>query len=91
MNATNHDHPSLEEVRRHWGLAVDIHRRDERLAAFDRLIQALQAEAWEDGAQAAWGTSGEGWNGEYAERPGPPGVFRAQNPTFPNPHLEDDA
>ena len=43
------DHPSLEEVRRHWGLAVDIHRRDERLAAFDRLIQALQAEAWDQG------------------------------------------
>ena len=39
------DHPSLEEVRRHWGLAVDIHRRDERLAAFDRLIQSIQAEA----------------------------------------------
>ena len=43
------DHPSLEEVRRHWGLAVDIHRRDEQLAAFDRLIQALQAEAWDRG------------------------------------------
>ena len=48
------DHPSLEEVRRHWGLAVDIHRRDERLAEFDRLIQAVRAEAfflgWEGGA-----------------------------------------
>ena len=51
----------------------------------------LMAEAWEDGAQAAWGTSGEGWNGEYSGRPGPIGVFRAQNPTFPNPHLEADA
>ena len=39
------DHPSIEEVRRHWGLAVDIHRRDERLAEFDRLIQAVRAEA----------------------------------------------
>ena len=43
------DHPSLEEVRRHWGLAVDIHRRDERLAEFDRLIQAVRAEAWDRG------------------------------------------
>ena len=54
MTNTNPDHPSLEEVRRHWGLAVDIHRRDERLAAFDRLIQSLQAEAfflgWAGGA-----------------------------------------
>ena len=49
MTNINPDHPSLEEVRRHWGLAVDIHRRDERLAAFDRLIQALQAEAWDRG------------------------------------------
>ena len=49
MTNINPDHPSLEEVRRHWGLAVDIHRRDERLAAFDRLIQSLQAEAWEAG------------------------------------------
>ena len=53
--------------------------------------RALMAEAWEEGAQAAWGVSGEGWNGEYTGRPGPPGAFRAQNPTFPNPHLEDDA
>ena len=43
------DHPSIEEVRRHWGLAVDIHRRDERLAEFDRLIQSLQAKAWDRG------------------------------------------
>lgn len=53
--------------------------------------RALMAEGWEDGAQAAWGVSGEGWNGEYAGRPGPSGVFRAQNPTFPNPHLEGNA
>ena len=46
---TDRDYPTVEEVRRHWGLAVDIHRRDEQLAAFDRLIQALQAEAWDRG------------------------------------------
>ena len=45
------NHPSLEEVRRHWGLAVDIHRREERLAEFDRMIRSLKAEAWEEG----WG------------------------------------
>ena len=43
------NHPSLEEVRRHWGLAVDIHRRDERLAEFDRMIHNIQAEAWVEG------------------------------------------
>lgn len=32
--------PALEEVRRHWGLAVDRHRREERLAQFDRMIKS---------------------------------------------------
>ncbi len=54
MTELTPNHPSLEEVRRHWGLAVDIHRRPERLAEFDRLIQSLQAEAfflgWAGGA-----------------------------------------
>lgn len=31
--------PTIEEVRRHWGLAVDTHRREERLAQFDRMIK----------------------------------------------------
>ena len=48
----------------------------------------LMAEAWEDGAQAAWGESGEGWNGEYTGRSGPPGAFREHNPTLPNPYEE---
>lgn len=39
--------PSLEEVRRHWGLAVDIHRREERLAEFDRMIKNHVASATE--------------------------------------------
>ena len=43
-------HPAVEEVRRHWGLAVDIHRRPERLAEFDRMIRSLKAEAWQEGA-----------------------------------------
>lgn len=37
--------PSLEEVRRHWGLAVDIHRREERLAEFDRMVKNHVTEA----------------------------------------------
>lgn len=44
--------PTLEEVRRHWGLAVDIHRREERLAEFDHMIESIKAEAWEEGADA---------------------------------------
>lgn len=50
--------------------------------------QALMAEAWKDGAQAAWGESGEGWNGEYTGRSGPPSAFRVHNPTLPNPYKE---
>lgn len=30
--------PSLDEIRQHWGLAVDVHRREERLAEFDRAM-----------------------------------------------------
>lgn len=45
---TTPDHPSLEEVRRHWGLAVDIHRRPEHLAGFDKMIQSVQAQAWSE-------------------------------------------
>ena len=52
----------------------------------------LMAEGWEEGAQAAWERSAEGWNSEYTGRPEPTGVFRAQNPTYPsNPYLEGDA
>lgn len=41
--------PSLEEVRQHWGLAVDIHRRPERLAQFDRFIEKIKDEVRKDG------------------------------------------
>ena len=41
--------PSMEEIRRHWGLAVDTHRREERLAEFDRMIESIKAEAWDEG------------------------------------------
>lgn len=37
--------PSLEEIRRHWGLAVGQHRREERLAEFDRMVKKHVTEA----------------------------------------------
>ena len=40
--------PSLGEVRRHWGLAVDIHRREERLEEFDRMIKSHVKSVVED-------------------------------------------
>ena len=48
--------PSVDEVRRAWGLAVDVHRRPERLAAFDRMIAAEKAQAWFEGwdAESDW-------------------------------------
>ena len=44
--------PSLEEVRRHWGLAVDIHRRPERLEQFDRMIESIRHQAWLEGFES---------------------------------------
>ena len=41
---SDHYTPSLDEIRRHWGLAVDVHRRTERLAEFDRAVIELTAE-----------------------------------------------
>ena len=55
--------PALEEVRRYWGLAVDIHRREERLAEFDALIESIRDEAWDDGAK--WGMVAQGRIAEY--------------------------
>lgn len=37
--------PSLDEVRRHWGLSVDVHRREARLAGFDRMVEQIRNEA----------------------------------------------
>lgn len=58
--------PSLEEIRRHWGLAVDAHRREERLAEFDRMIAKIRAEtkaeAWDEGLQ-------EGLQGGWEDNP----------------------
>lgn len=49
--------PTTEEVRRHWGIAVDLHRRAERLAEFDAWLAEEKAKAWDEGRLAeelAW-------------------------------------
>jgi len=48
--------PSLEEVRTVWGLSVDIHRREERLAQFDRMINQERHNAWDIGVSAGLDT-----------------------------------
>lgn len=58
--------PTLEEVRRYWGLAVDIHRREERLAEFDALIESIRDEAWDDGAK--WGMVAQDCVAEYTRQ-----------------------
>ena len=44
---------NTNEVRTHWGLAVNLHRREKRLAEFDRwlaeTIRQAKAEAWDEG------------------------------------------
>ena len=45
---SDHYTPSLDEIRRHWGLAVDVHRRPERLAEFDRAIERMKAAVWDE-------------------------------------------
>ena len=45
--------PSLEEIRRHWGLAVGTHRRNERLAEFNRMIAKVRAEAKREALEEA--------------------------------------
>lgn len=56
----------------------------------------LMAEAWEEGAEAAWGRTGEGFNGEcafdhLADRLDQPSTtFRHYNPDTPNPYREGD-
>lgn len=59
--------------------------------------RALKAEAWEEGAETAWGRTGEGFNGECAfdhlanRLDQPSATFRRYNPDTPNPYLEADA
>lgn len=56
----------------------------------------LLAEGWEEGAEAAWGRTGEGFNGEcafdhLADRLDQPSTnFRQYNPDTPNPYREGD-
>ena len=57
----------------------------------------LMAEGWEEGAETAWGRTGEGFNGEcafdhLADRLDQPSTtFRHYNPDTPNPYREGDA
>jgi len=52
--------PTTEEVRQHWGIAVDLDRRDSRLAEFDRWLaeveRAAAEKAWSEGFEkcATW-------------------------------------
>lgn len=52
---------NTNEVRTHWGLAVNLRRREKRLAEFDRwleqVIRQAKAEAWGEGyrvSDVAW-------------------------------------
>lgn len=60
--------PTTDEVRRHWGIAVDLHRRDSRLAEFDRMIaeveRAAAEKAWDEGY-----TRGNAHNGRRDQCP----------------------
>lgn len=51
------------------------------------------ARAWEEGAQAGWGATCEGWNAETAgEWTAPPSTpFRVANQETPNPYKQVDA
>lgn len=73
--------PTTEQVRAS-ALGFTMLRSPEHwdnwLAAHDR---ATAARAWDEGAKAAWESSGEGWNGEY-----PPGTEH----DIPNPYREED-
>lgn len=58
--------------------------------AFNRWLTEIKAAAWEEGAQAGWSKSGDGWNGECAygglEFTGEALPFRDVNPDTPNPY-----
>ena len=57
----------------------------------------LMAEGWEEGAQAAWDRTGEGFNGECAfdhlanRLDQPSTTFRQYNPDATNPYRENNA
>lgn len=74
---TDRDYPTVEEVRRHWGLAVDIHRRDERLAGFDRLIEQIRADAYARGKAVAQQLTSES-SYSYQDGTIPPGTMTSQ-------------
>lgn len=55
--------------------------------------QADMARAWQEGAETAWRTTGEGWNGEYAYDHGTHDgsvSFAEANDDIPNPYEQAD-
>lgn len=40
--------PTTDRVRGHWGMAVDFHRRAEKLAEFDRWLEGFEAKVRAD-------------------------------------------
>ena len=63
-------------------------------AEFDRFIGRVKAEAWDEGAEAAWRETGEGFNGEYAggygTHDGAVSFREATDGDVPNPYREED-
>lgn len=56
--------------------------------------QADMARAWAEGAEAAWLTTCEGWNGEYAGGYGPHDwtiSFAEANYAIDNPYKQEEA
>lgn len=53
-------------------------------------LQAQLADAWEQGAEAAWKLTGEGWNAEYAGRELHLEKFRDINPNVLNPYRKEE-
>lgn len=46
--------------------AAKAHGYAESIKEFDRWLRQVKAEAWEEGAEYAWGRTFEGFNGQYA-------------------------
>lgn len=82
--------PTTDQVRE-WALHGFGEYKDLGSDWFDRWLTEMQAQAWEEGAQAAWLRTGDGWNGEYAEGTHDGSrSFRDCNPDTPNPYRTQD-
>jgi len=90
------DHtPSTEDMEEQFVAGAMVtgfaYTRNEARTDFDQWLAEVKAEAWEEGAQAAWLRTGDGWNGEYAEGTHDGSrSFRDCNPDTPNPYRTQD-